>query len=123
MTRVVGRKACTSVKKRPEVPSVSIFVAPTAVTVSTSEKYAEMGTKSAVIESGGFSEVDQAGAELEEVITKIARTSGMRTLGPNTSGLINTPEKSAATLSPLGKNSEEVQYRTSPRPVTLRPMV
>src|SRR4030042_1808360 len=57
----------------------------------------------AVIASGGYAEVDQQGAKLQEEILRVARSSGMRIIGPNTSGLTSTPAPLTTTFFPLGK--------------------
>jgi acyl-CoA synthetase (NDP forming) len=59
-----------------------------------------------IVISSGFSEVDRAGAALEVELVRIARTYGIRLLGPNCLGVINTdPEvrlhATFATPSPL----------------------
>ena len=43
-----------------------------------------------VVISAGFSEVGDAGAELEAELLEVVRTAGMRMVGPNCMGLLNT---------------------------------
>lgn len=102
-TEVMGHKAYASVKDLPEAPEAAVLVVPAPAAVDALEECVEMGTKSAIIESGGFSEVDQEGAELEKRIVELTRSSGIRILGPNTSGLISTPGRFVVTFFPLGK--------------------
>lgn len=101
--KIMGRRVYASVKDLPEIPDVAVFVIPASATMEAFEECAEKGIKSVVIESGGFAEVDEQGADLENRIVEIAQTSGMRILGPNTSGIISTPGKFTSTFFPLGK--------------------
>lgn len=57
---------------------------------------AEKGVKVCIINTAGFKETGPEGAKLEEEIVKIAHKTGIRILGPNCQGIINTdPEVNA----------------------------
>jgi acetyltransferase len=101
--KIMERRVYASVKDLPEIPDVAVLVIPASATIEAFEECAEKGIKSVVIESGGFAEVDEQGADLENRIVEIAHTFGMRILGPNTSGIISTPGKFTSTFFPLGK--------------------
>ena len=90
-------------KDIPETPDAAVFVIPASAVAATLEECAEKGIGSVVIESGGFAEVDEQGGKLEGRIVEIARSSGMRIVGPNTSGVISTPGKFISTFFPLGR--------------------
>jgi acyl-CoA synthetase (NDP forming) len=100
---VLGYKAYASVKDLPEAPDVAIIIIPASATVEAVRECAEKGVKAVVIASGGFAEVDEYGARLQKEIVRIAGSSGMRVIGPNTSGIISTPSKFTSTFFPLGK--------------------
>jgi acetate---CoA ligase (ADP-forming) len=51
---------------------------------------ARKGVKGVVISAEGFAETGPAGANLQEQVKSILRVTGMRALGPNTLGIINT---------------------------------
>ena len=102
-TEVLGFKAYRSVNDLPEVPDVAIIIVPASATVKTLTECAEKGIKAAAIVSAGFTEVDEHGAELQDAVVEIAHKSGMRVIGPNTSGLISTPARFNAAFYPLGK--------------------
>ena len=51
---------------------------------------AENGIKAVIVVSDGFAERDQAGALLQKEIVQIARQWGIRIIGPNTAGIVNT---------------------------------
>ena len=100
---IMGHRVYSSVNDLPETPDVAVLVIPAPAVVKTLEECAAKGIKHAVIESGGFAEVDEQGVRLEKRIVEIAQSSGMRVLGPNTSGLISTPGKFITTFFPQGK--------------------
>jgi acyl-CoA synthetase (NDP forming) len=61
---------------------------------------ARAGVGLAVVFSSGFAEESTEGAELERDMAELARTTGMRIIGPNAEGFLNVPGRVAATFSP-----------------------
>jgi len=53
------------------------------------EHCVEKKVKAAIIVSDGFAERDEQGARLQQEVVRIARSSGLRLLGPNTIGVVN----------------------------------
>lgn len=51
---------------------------------------AEKGVKAVIVVADGFAERDQGGALLQREIVDIAHRTGMRIIGPNTAGIVNT---------------------------------
>ena len=100
---ILGFKSYGSVKEIPEPVDLAVFIVPAEKTLGPLRECAEKKIPAAVISSGGYAEVDQAGARLQEEILKVARSSGMRIIGPNTSGLTSTPANLTTTFFPLGK--------------------
>lgn len=45
--------------------------------------------KTLLIISSGFAEVDEHGARMQQEVLRLARSNGMRVVGPNSFGLIN----------------------------------
>ncbi|NWF57247.1 MAG: CoA-binding protein, partial [Syntrophaceae bacterium] len=82
---------------------LAVFIVPAEKTLEPLRECAEKKVPAAVIASGGYAEVDEQGASLQEEILKVARASGMRIIGPNTSGLTSTPASLTTTFFPLGK--------------------
>lgn len=64
---------------------------------------AAAGVKTLLIISSGFAEVDEHGARMQQEVLRLARSNGMRVVGPNSFGLINNdPAVSLnATLTPV----------------------
>jgi acyl-CoA synthetase (NDP forming) len=54
------------------------------------EDCGKKGVKAAIVLSGGFSEEGEEGNRLEENMVSIARKAGIRIIGPNTTGVLNT---------------------------------
>src|SRR5690606_19076868 len=50
---------------------------------------AKRGTKGAILFSAGFAEMSEEGAALQQKVADVARSHGMRLLGPNSLGLAN----------------------------------
>jgi acetyltransferase len=76
-----------------EVPGgadLAVLLIPAQVVPDTLEACAKLGVKAAIIASGGFGEVGPEGAELEEACLAIARQYGLRIMGPNCIGLMDT---------------------------------
>lgn len=48
------------------------------------------GVKGAVVLAGGFAEEGEAGARLQQEMVRVAHATGVRIIGPNTSGIFNT---------------------------------
>jgi acetate---CoA ligase (ADP-forming) len=66
-----------------------LHIPPAAVPTALTE-CVKKGVKGAVISSEGFAETGAKGAEIQEQIRQILKSSGMRGFGPNTLGIVNT---------------------------------
>ena len=100
-TEVQGLEAYQSVLELPEIPDVAVMVLPKGVVPGILEECGQKGIKGAVIVSGGFKEVGQDGARLEEKIVETANKYGMRFLGPNCLGVANPHHKYNTTFLPF----------------------
>lgn len=98
-----------SVPAYPDVESVpgdidlAIVVIPAAQVLETVEACGRKGVRALIVISAGFKEVGAEGAEREEKLLAAARRYGMRLVGPNCLGLLNTdPDVSLnATFAPV----------------------
>jgi acetyltransferase len=102
-TEILGFQAYRSVKEIPEPVDLAVLIVPAEKTLSAVKDCVEKKIPAGVIASGGYAEVDQKGADLQEEIRLIAKAGGMRLIGPNTSGLTSTPASLTTTFFPLGK--------------------
>ncbi len=80
----------TSLSDVPDPVDLAILIVPTQSTPQTIEDCAKRGIKAAIIVSAGFREVGADGAALEQKCIEIARKYGMRLLGPNCIGTLDT---------------------------------
>ena len=85
----IGDQPCyPSIGALPEVPELLVVAVPESQTVPLVKTAAESGVKAAVMITGGYAEVGRA--DVEERIGRLASRHGMRVLGPNTIGLVDT---------------------------------
>ncbi len=116
---VLGRKAYQSVSHLPEAPDLAMFVVPTDQVVPLLEDFGRIGTKYAVIITAGFRETGEKGRVLEEKLKKTAERYGIRFLGPNCMGVLNTQASLNITVmhydrppGPLGMATQSGTYIT-----------
>ncbi len=95
---ILGLKAYPRVSDVPgPVDLVVITVAPNAV-ADVMLDAARAGAKAAVVLTAGFREVGPEGAAEEQKIADIAREAGMRLMGPNCVGVLDTESRLNATF-------------------------
>ena len=87
---VLGKKAYPLISDLPYAPDLAVLVVPTGLVPDMLEDFGKLGTRYAVIISGGFRETGEGGRYLESRISDIAQRYGMRFIGPNCVGIINT---------------------------------
>lgn len=78
---------------------LALVVIPAQLVPRVLRDCADKGVRSAVIISAGFREAGAEGAELEEELKDIVKGSGMRVVGPNCLGIINTSNDLNATFA------------------------
>jgi len=69
-------------------PDLVIIVVPARVVPDVMQQCARLKVTSAIIISAGFKEVGKEGAELERKVAQIAKSAGVRVIGPNCLGVI-----------------------------------
>ncbi|HEX5695060.1 MAG TPA: GNAT family N-acetyltransferase, partial [Acidimicrobiia bacterium] len=74
----------------PDVVDLAFIVVPQPFVVDVARQCAEAGVRGIVVISAGFSETGEEGAKLEAELLEVVRDSGMRMVGPNCMGLLNT---------------------------------
>ncbi|MDG6941396.1 MAG: acetate--CoA ligase family protein [Nitrososphaerota archaeon] len=85
---VAGQKAYRSISALPEVPELIVVAVPESQTMEVVEAAAAAGTRAAIIITSGYAEVGRK--DIEKKIAEVAERSGMRVLGPNTIGVVDT---------------------------------
>jgi acetyltransferase len=84
------RPLYTHLNDVPDPVDLAILIVPTQATPQTIEDCAKRGIKAAIIVSAGFREVGAEGAALEQQCVDVARKHGVRLLGPNCIGTLDT---------------------------------
>ena len=84
-----GRGIYTSIEDLREGIDVAVILTPAQTVPGILESCGRKKIRWAVIESGGFSEYSEEGAELEKEVLRIAKKWGIRIVGPNGIGIIN----------------------------------
>jgi acetyltransferase len=85
-----GRPLYAQLSDVPDPVDLAILIVPTQSTPQTIEACGQRGIKAAIIMSAGFREVGAEGAALEQQCVEIARAQGLRLLGPNCIGILDT---------------------------------
>jgi len=99
---IEGVRAYKNVTDIPGDVELAVITVPSAAVIEVARECAEKGVRSLVVISAGFGESGAVGLELQRNLLEICRRSGMRLVGPNCMGVINTaPEVSLdATFAP-----------------------
>lgn len=83
-------KAYPTIGEVPDEIDLAFVVVPERFVIDVVKQCADVGVRGVVVISAGFSEVGEEGAEEERRLLEIVRESGMRMVGPNCMGLLNT---------------------------------
>ena len=90
-TDVVGSvRAYRSVLDIPDVVDLAFIVVPAAHVMHAVRECAEKEVKCLVVISAGFSELGEEGRARESDLLELVRSHGMRMIGPNCMGVVNT---------------------------------
>ena len=87
---IEGLQAYTSVLEIPEEVDLAIIVVNAKFVLSTIDQCHEKGIKGLCIITAGFKETGKEGAEAEKQLLAKVREYGMRCVGPNCLGVVNT---------------------------------
>jgi len=85
-----GIKAYKSIMDCPDGIDVVHMVIPAKFVPQAMEDCGKKGVKNVIINSGGFSEIGPEGEALEKAFLATAKKYGIRVMGPNCQGVINT---------------------------------
>lgn len=85
-----GIKAYPRISAVPEPVDVAIILVSAGMTADVVEECCQCGVRYIVVESAGFAELGPEGKKIELQMKEIADRYGVRLLGPNCSGIINT---------------------------------
>ena len=104
---ILGLQTYPTVSAIGDNTDLAVIAVPASIVPGSLRECTAAGIKSAVILSAGFKEAGKEGTRLEEELRTISKDRGIRILGPNCLGLINTANSMNATFAadmlPKGK--------------------
>lgn len=98
---VLGHKAYRRVSAIPEDVDLAIIAIPAPATKEVVIDCLKKGVRLAIVITSDFSETGEEGAHLERELTQIARSGGMRLVGPNTMGIFSASANLTALMPPV----------------------
>lgn len=87
---VLGLRTYSTVDEVAEPIDLAVVITPPPTVPEIIEQCAQAEIKAAVIVSENFAEANAGGAELQRQLVGITRSTGIRIIGPNTIGILNT---------------------------------
>jgi len=98
---VLGLKAYPRVDLIPDEVEVVVIIVPAPSVPQVMRDCAKKGVKGVVILSSGFREAGGEGVKFEREIVETAKKAGIRIVGPNTTGILNTSNSFTTSFVPL----------------------
>lgn len=89
-TEIEGVAAYASVAAIPGDVEMAVITVPAAAVIEVARQCAAKGVRALVVISAGFAETGSEGVELQRQLLQVCRQAGMRLVGPNCMGVINT---------------------------------
>ncbi len=86
---VQGLPAYASILDTPTAPDLAILAVPVGATLQAVRDCATRGVRGVIVLSSGFAEAGPEGAAVQAEMVRVARSHGMRLLGPNCLGTVN----------------------------------
>jgi acetate---CoA ligase (ADP-forming) len=87
---VHGVPAYPSIEKVPGPVDVAFIVVPAAFVLQVARECGEKGVRGLVVISSGFAEIGGDGPDRQRELVEVCRAYGMRIIGPNCMGIVNT---------------------------------
>ena len=96
----------------PGAVDLAIIVVPATEVVAAAESCGRKGVKALVVISAGFSEIGSEGQDSQRELLRVCRAYGMRLIGPNCMGILNTDGdvRLDATFAPSAPPSGRVGF-------------
>ena len=100
---LLGLPVYPSVESLPQGIDLAIIILPAKESPQAVREVTTKGVHYVVLSAGGFAEVDEYGAQVQQELVDILREKEIHAIGPNTSGHTSTPHQFTSTFFPLGK--------------------
>lgn len=101
--KILGLKVYPSIDSLPEGIELAVIILPAESCPRALLDCTRKGIAHFVLSTGGFAEVDEPRAQIQQDLLQIIQETGASVLGPNTSGHISTPHRLTSTFFPLGR--------------------
>jgi acetyl coenzyme A synthetase (ADP forming)-like protein len=98
------RRAYASIGDVPEPVDLAVIAVPAAQVCSVARECALAGTRGLLVISAGFAEIGGEGFQRQRELLEICRQAGMRLVGPNCLGVINTAEDVCLDATFIGRS-------------------
>lgn len=109
-TEILGYTAYTAVSEVPQHVDLAVIAVPAARVLGVAEDCGKAGVKGLVVITAGFKEIGAEGLELEKQLVQTCHNYGMRMLGPNVVGLIDTHTPINASFSATFPKEGEIAF-------------
>ncbi|ABU56213.1 acetate--CoA ligase alpha subunit [Roseiflexus castenholzii] len=109
-SHILGFPAYPSVEQVPEPVDLAVIVVPATVVPNVAEACGRAGVKGLVVISAGFKEVGPEGRALEMQLLEIVQRYGMRMIGPNCLGIIDTITRLNASFAALYPHPGQIAF-------------
>jgi acyl-CoA synthetase (NDP forming) len=100
---IMGMPVYRSLGELPDGIDLAVVILPAGANPRAIRDCAAKGIRAVVLAAGGFAEVDPDGTALEQELIRAIRETGVRVIGPNTSGHTSTPARFTSSFFPLGR--------------------
>ncbi len=87
---ILGRTCYPSVLEIPEQVDLAVITVPSSLVFAVIDECGKKGIKGIIMITAGFSETGDEGRQLEKKLIEIVEHYGMRLMGPNTLGVVNS---------------------------------
>lgn len=89
-SQVGGVRCYADISQVPGPVDVALVVVPAAAVLDAVQHCRQAGVRGLIVLSEGFAELDAEGVERQRDLVRVARANGMRLIGPNSMGVLNT---------------------------------
>ena len=90
-----GKKVIPSISELPEGIDLAVVIVPSPAVREVLVELGEKGIRAVIIESAGFAETGPEGKKRQEELAELAKGIGIRLIGPNCVGVVNTENRFA----------------------------
>ncbi|MGA2192477.1 MAG: acetate--CoA ligase alpha subunit, partial [Nitrospirota bacterium] len=108
--KILGLKCYPDLISIPDEVDLAVITIPRNFVIDVIKSCGKKKIRAAIIITAGFKETGEEGHVIEEQLLEVAALSGVRILGPNCLGLINTRTGLNASFAPLMPNKGHIAF-------------